>query len=62
MYFTNLSRSEYFAPDIAHLHWARAEVELLLKELKSWFRLNEIKMNKSYNIKALIIMAASSAN
>jgi IS4 transposase len=60
LYFTNLPRSEYPAPDIAQLYRARWEVELLFKELKSRFRLDEINTTKPHIIEALIIMAAIS--
>ena len=60
LYFTNLPRSEYPAPDIAQLYRARWEVELLFKELKSRFRLDEINTTKPYIIEALTIMAAIS--
>ena len=60
LYFTNLPRKEYSAPDIAQLYRARWEVELLFKELKSQFRLDEINTTKPYIIEALIIMAAIS--
>ena len=59
-YFTNLPRNEYPAPDIAQLYRARWEVELLFKELKSRFRLDEINTTKPYIIEALVIMAAIS--
>jgi len=60
LYFTNLPRSEYSAPDIAQLYRARWEVELLFKELKSRFKIDEINTTKPYIIEALIIMAAIS--
>jgi len=60
LYFTNLPQSEYPAPDIAQLYRARWEVELLFKELKSRFRLDEINTTKPYIIEALIIMATIS--
>ena len=60
LYFTNLPRNEYPAPDIAQLYRARWEVELLFKELKSRFRLDEINTTKPYIIEALVIMAAIS--
>ncbi|SDK15652.1 IS4 transposase [Halovenus aranensis] len=60
LYFTNLPRKEYSAPDIAQLYRARWEVELLFKELKSRFGLDEINTTKPYIIEALIIMAAIS--
>jgi len=60
LYFTNLPRNEYPTPDIAQLYRARWEVELLFKELKSRFRLDEINTTDPYIIEALIIMAAIS--
>ena len=60
LYFTNLPRKEYSAPDIAQLYRARWEVELLFKELKSQFGLDEINTTKPYIIEALVIMAAIS--
>ncbi|MFC5133578.1 MULTISPECIES: IS4 family transposase [Haloferacaceae] len=60
LYLTNLSREEYRAPDIAQLYRARWEVELLFKELKSRFGLDEINTTDAYIIEALIIMAAIS--
>ena len=60
LYFTNLPRSDYSAPDIAQLYRARWEVELLFKELKSRFRLDEINTTDPYIIEALVIMAAIS--
>jgi len=60
LYLTNLTREEYHAPDIAQLYRARWEVELLFKELKSRFGLDEINTTDPYIIEALIIMAAIS--
>jgi len=60
LYFTNLSRKKYSASDRAVQYRARWEVELLFKELKSWFGLDEINTTKPYIIEALIIMAAIS--
>jgi IS4 transposase len=60
LYLTNLAREEYSAPDIAQLYRARWEVELLFKELKSRFGLDEINTTDAYIIEALIIMAAIS--
>jgi IS4 transposase len=60
LYLTNLSREDYSAPDIAQLYRARWEVELLFKELKSRFGLDEINTTDTYIIEALIIMAAIS--
>jgi len=60
LYLTNLGREDYSAPDIAQLYRARWEVELLFKELKSRFGLDEINTTDAYIIEALIIMAAIS--
>ena len=60
LYFTNLPRNDYPAPDIAQLYRARWEVELLFKELKSRFRLDEINTTKPYIIEALVIMSTIS--
>ncbi|CAP15056.1 MULTISPECIES: IS4-like element ISH5 family transposase [Halobacterium] len=60
LYLTNLGNDDYSAPDIAQLYRARWEVELLFKELKSRFGLDEINTTDAYIIEALIIMAAIS--
>jgi len=60
IYLTNLDREAYRAPDIAQLYRARWEVELLFKELKSRFSLDEINTTDAYIIEALIIMAGIS--
>jgi len=60
LYLTNLDKDNYSAPDIAQLYRARWEIELLFKELKSRFGLDEINTTDAYIIEALIIMAAIS--
>jgi IS4 transposase len=60
LYFTNLPKTDYSAPDIAQLYRARWEIELLFKELKSRFGLDEIRTTDAYIIEALIIVAAIS--
>ena len=60
LYLTNLARDDYSPPDIAQLYRARWEIELLFKELKSRFGLEEIETTDAYIIEALIIMAAIS--
>ena len=60
LYLTNLGKEDYNAPDIAQLYRARWEVELLFKELKSRFGLDEITSTDAYIIEALIITAALS--
>ena len=56
LYLTNLPVEDYSAPDIAQLYRARWEVELLFKELKSRFGLDQINTTDTYIIEALIIM------
>src|SRR5699024_6493937 len=60
LFLTNLAEEEYSAPDIAQLYRARWEVELLFKELKSRFGLDEIYTTDPYLIEALILIAAIS--
>ncbi len=60
LYLANLGREEYSAPDIAELYRARWKVELLFKELKSRFGLDEGNTTDAYIIEALIIMAVIS--
>ncbi|WP_256545623.1 IS4 family transposase [Halobellus inordinatus] len=60
LYLTNLGKEDYSAPDIAQLYRARWEVELLFKELKSRFGLDEINTTDAYIIEALVIIAAIS--
>ena len=60
LYLTNLGKDDYSAPDRAVRYRARWEVELLFKELKSRFGLDEINTTDAYIIEALIIMAAIS--
>ena len=57
LYLTNLHREGYGAHDLAQLYRVRWEIELLFKELKSWFSLDEINTTDAYIIEALIIMA-----
>jgi IS4 transposase len=59
-YLTNLDEAAYSPTDIAQLYRARWEVELLFKELKSRFRLDEIRKTDPYIIEALILVAAIS--
>jgi IS4 transposase len=60
LFLTNLAEEEYSAPDIAQLYRARWAVELLFKELKSRFGLDEINTTNAYLIEALILLAAIS--
>lgn len=58
LYLTNLPQTEGGAPDIVQLYRVPWEVELLIKELNSWFGIDDINTTDEYIIKALIIMAA----
>jgi IS4 transposase len=60
LFLTNLDEDTYSAPDIAQLYRARWAAELLFKELKSRFGLNEINTTDPYLIEALILIAAIS--
>ncbi|MFC6764658.1 IS4 family transposase [Natrinema soli] len=60
LYITNLPVSDYRAPDIAKLYQARWEVELLFKELKSTFNLDEVSSSKPEVVEALILIAVLS--
>ena len=60
LYITNLSAKDYRAPDIAKLYQARWEVELLFKELKSTFNLDEVSSSKPEVVEALILIAVLS--
>jgi len=60
LYLINLQKDHYRAPDRAVRYRARWEVELLFKDLKSWFGLDEINTTDAYIIEGLIIMAAIS--
>ena len=46
LYITNLPAEDYSAPDIAKLYQARWEVELLFRELKTVYGLDEITSGK----------------
>ena len=54
---TNLSAGEYSASDIAQLYRARWEVELLFKELKSTYNLDQIPTSNPVAVEALILVA-----
>ena len=57
LYMTNLPAAEYSAADIAQLYRARWEVELLFKELKSTYDLDQISTSNSVAVEALILVA-----
>jgi len=60
LYSTNLARDDYHASDITQLYRARWKIELLFKELKSRFGLDEINTTDPYIIEAVIIVVAIS--
>lgn len=54
---TNLPEADYSASDIAQLYRARWEVELLFKELKSTYNLDQIPTSNPVAVEALIFVA-----
>jgi len=56
MYITNLPAEEYTATDIAKLYQARWEVELLFRELKTTYSLDEMNTDKPEVVEALILI------
>lgn len=57
LYVTNLPVADYGASDIAQLYRARWEVELLFKELKSTYNLDQIPTSNPVAVEALILVA-----
>ena len=57
LYVTNLPVTDYSAADIAQLHRARWEVELLFKELKSTYNLDQVPTSNPVAVEALILVA-----
>lgn len=57
LYVTNLPVTDYNAADIAQLYRARWEVELLFKELKSTYNLDQIPTSNPVAVEALILIA-----
>ena len=56
LYITNLPVKDYSAPDIAKLYQARWEVELLFRELKTVYGLDEVTSGKPKVVEALILI------
>ena len=54
---TNLPVEEYSASDIAQLYRARWEVELLFKELKSTYNLDQVSTGNPVAVEVLILVA-----
>ena len=57
LYVTNLPVADYSAADIDQLYRARWEVELLFKELKSTYHLDQIPTSNPVAVEALILVA-----
>jgi IS4 transposase len=57
LYMTNLPRDEFDPRDIATLYRARWEVELLFRELKSRYSLEQIDTSKAHIVKIQIVAA-----
>ncbi len=53
-FITNIPPEKLSAQDIAQVYAARWEIELLFKELKSMYRLNDLPSRKSNVVKALV--------
>jgi putative transposase len=56
-YLTNISVEILSAEEIALLYWARWEIELVFKELKSYYRLDQIPSETPNIVKCLIWVA-----
>ncbi|WP_237561214.1 IS4 family transposase [Halococcus sediminicola] len=56
LYITNLPAENYCAADIAKLYQARWEVELLFRELKTTYGLDELNSGKPEVVEALILI------
>jgi IS4 transposase len=56
LYITNLPAEDYSAADIAKLYQARWEVEVLFRELKTVYGLDEINSSKPEVVEALILI------
>jgi IS4 transposase len=57
LYITNLPADDYAASDIAKLYQARWEVELLFRELKTTYALDEMNTDKPEVVEALILIS-----
>lgn len=57
LYVTNLPVADYSASDIVQLYRARWEVELLFKELKSAYNLDQVTTSNLVMVEALILVA-----
>jgi putative transposase len=57
LYITNLPREEFFPTDIAELYRCRWDVELLFRELKTQYELDEFDTSKPHVVKILLYAA-----
>ena len=57
LYLTNVPTEELSPEDIARVYAARWEVELLFKELKSGYRLDEMPSSKRHVVESLVYVA-----
>jgi putative transposase len=57
LYMTNLSRKEFFPADLAEIYRCRWEVELLFRELKTQYELDEFDTSDEHVVKILLYAA-----
>ena len=57
LYMTNLARSEFLPVDIARIYQCRWEVELLFRELKTRYDLDEFDTSKEHVVRILLYAA-----
>ncbi|MDB2272402.1 IS4 family transposase [Halorubrum ezzemoulense] len=57
LYMTNLSRKEFFPADLAEIYRCRWEVELLFRELKTQYELDEFDTSDEHVVRILLYAA-----
>jgi len=57
LYMTNLAREEFFPTDLAEIYRCRWEVELLFRELKTQYELDEFDTSDKHVVKILLYAA-----
>jgi len=57
LYMTNLTREEFFPADLAEIYRCRWEVELLFRELKTQYELDEFDTSDEHVVKILLYAA-----
>jgi len=60
LYITNLPRDEFLPADLATIYRCRWEVELLFRELKTQYNLDEFDTGKTYIVEILLYAAVLS--